>query len=84
MQAIKTLETKNHTYYYGYISKYERTEAEKTERNYMIVQKGLGIAAIIIAILILLYVKDAEFKAWFSGILFFLGSILTFSKYHAF
>jgi uncharacterized membrane protein YkgB len=50
----------------------------------MIVQKGLGIAAIIIAILILLYVKDAEFKAWFSGILFFLGSILTFSKYHAF
>ena len=38
MLAIKSLDTKNHTYYYGYVSKYEKTEAEKAERRYMIIQ----------------------------------------------
>ena len=84
MQAVKILDTNNHTYYCGYITKYEKTEAEKEEQRYMIIQKSVGIATLIIAALSLMIVKVIPEFGIVTIIMALIGVVLILSKYHAF
>ena len=84
MQAIKTLNTKNHTYYCGYITKYEKTEAEKDEQRYMIIQKSIGMLVLILAALSLMIVNAVPEFGIVTVITALIGIILTLSKHHAF
>lgn len=82
MQAIKTLDTKSHTYYCGYISKYERTEEEKRDRLFMIIQKLIGVVAIAIAALSLIIVKSVSEFGIFTVLMALIGVVLTLTKEH--
>ena len=76
---IKTLETKNNTYYLGYrrIAKTtpKQREEAREERLYMIKQKILGITLILTGILACVLVKDATLLVLTAPI--GLGVILT-------
>jgi hypothetical protein len=51
--TVRTYETRNNTYHIIRIAKttYEQQEEQKAERNYMIKQKSLGVAATIFSII---------------------------------
>lgn len=72
----KILNTNKRIYYCGYISKYEQTEQAKAERRYMMLQKGLGIVAIILGIVM------AKLIAGEALLLSFIGIPVTLTKDH--
>lgn len=63
MQTVKTLETKNNTYYLGYGRKEKKTPKQRAEareeRLYMIKQKTLGITLILTGVAAYVLIKDA-------------------------
>ena len=56
---VRTLETRNNTYYLGYgrISKttYEQQQERKAELIYMTIQKALGLILTVVSIIMLVY-----------------------------
>lgn len=59
MQTVRTFETKDSTYYLGYgrIEKtsYEQQQERRAELKYMIMQKGLGISATALSVVMICY-----------------------------
>jgi hypothetical protein len=72
MQVIKTLDTNSHTYYCGYISKYEISEAEKKEVLYMIKQKSIGFTFAALMILPAILLKEPKILL-FTGTFILIG-----------
>jgi hypothetical protein len=84
MNRLNTLDTKRHTYYYGCLTKYELSEAEKENRRYMILQKSAGVVILIIAALSLLIVKIYPDFGLFTIIMGFMGIILLLTDFKSF
>lgn len=76
--TVRTYETRNNTYHIIRIAKttYEQQEEQKAERNYMIKQKSLGVAATIFSIIM---VCNGLFPAM---LLTLIGIAVTLTKDH--
>lgn len=81
MQTVRTIETKNNTYYVGYgvtaKTSYEQQQEQKAELKYMIVQKAIGVLATVLSIVL---ICNGAAPAL---LLTIMGIALIFTKDHA-
>jgi hypothetical protein len=76
MNKPKTIDIGNHIYYFGSITKYERTEEEKENRLYMIKQKAIGIVLMVLMIVPVIIYKDPRILL-FTGAFLLIGLAVT-------